>query len=95
MDEIRDFDKGGTQYAAHGEFFRLCKKYWKPSKAELESDAFWNTARAEIVDFVDKYCTLEDHFWAEVITCIPSRLTAMVDGNLFEDLDKIVRRAEA
>jgi hypothetical protein len=92
---INEFDKGGTQYAAHGEFFRLCKKYWKPSKAELESEEFWNTAREEIVDFVDKYCTADDHFWSEVITCIPSRLTAMVGEKIVDDLDKIVRRAEA
>ena len=77
-----DFEKGGMQHSAHGEFFQLCRKYWNVTEKQWKNDQFWDDLIAETDRFCDKYCTSEDRFWVHPITALIDRIEDQTRGKL-------------
>lgn len=79
---MNEFEKGGLQHQAHGEFFQLCRKYWNLTEKQWKNDQFWDDLIAETDKFCDKYCTSEDRFWVHPITALIDRIEDQARGKL-------------
>lgn len=78
------FEKGSKERALFADYYKLCEKYWEPTREELsnKNDAFWNGFMSDVDGFANKYSTGEDKFAVHLAGLVASRISDMVAHKL-------------
>ena len=78
---MSDFDKGGKNFEMFGEFYRLCKKYWKPTEEERADQGYWDRMVSEFMEFVNKYSEYGDDTLVRLAAVIITRAEDITRDN--------------
>lgn len=78
---MSDFDKGGKNFEMFGDFYRLCKKYWQPTRAQMDDPAFWDQMISDFREFMNKYATRGDETLIRLSAVIITRAEDITRDN--------------
>ena len=92
---MSDFDKGGKNFEMFGDFYRLCKKYWQPTRAQADDSAFWDRMVSDFREFMNKYGMVGDETVIRLSAVIITRADDIARHNTIICEAKSVKMVEA
>lgn len=76
------FAKDSVEREMFGEFYRLCEKYWKPTKEQAKDQQFWDQMIMDVKIFIDTYHEIGDDTLIRLTAVIVTRAEDIARGNV-------------